>query len=302
MRAYWIALGSIGLVTCADSANMTPTIKHEPVAVAVQGQPISIRARVSDDSGPLKAVTLFCTTSRDAAPFRIPMAESGKGEYAAVIPPNLFRGVSEITYYIEAMDKFEATGETPWYTVQVHKIESPASTGAAAPPGVSQARPATPTPPPPEKSKWVTPALLGGAAIVAGGVAYAVAGSGGGDSSDGGGGQTASYAGTYAGSSTTCFQLTGSNMTCSTAPINIGIDDNKTVKSDNLRPGTSMQTTLSGDSFLLTAPVNENGMTGEIRYLGAVSNSRIVGTVEGITTSASGKQGTYSGTFTAVKQ
>jgi len=48
----------------AEDQNRPPTIKHEPVTVAVRGQPITILANVTDDSGLVKSVTLFYSPPR----------------------------------------------------------------------------------------------------------------------------------------------------------------------------------------------------------------------------------------------
>ena len=53
----------------ARAEERPPMIKHQAVTVAVQGQPIAVRATVTDDVD-VKTVTLNYTTSRDAAPAR----------------------------------------------------------------------------------------------------------------------------------------------------------------------------------------------------------------------------------------
>ena len=53
--------------------NQPPVIRHEPVTLAQDGQPLTVRAFVSDDSGQIRSVTLFYSTSRDAAPSRVAM-------------------------------------------------------------------------------------------------------------------------------------------------------------------------------------------------------------------------------------
>ena len=64
---------------------------------------------------------------------------------------------------------------------------------------------------------------------------------------------------------------------------------------------TAMSARLSGVNFVLSAPVVERNLNGEIRYVGTVVDTRIVGTVEGSATTPSNTV-RYSGAFNATKQ
>ena len=99
--------------------NQPPVIRHEPVTLAQDGQPLTVRAFVSDDSGQIRSVTLFYSTSRDAAPSRVAMENSGAGSFFGTIPPTMLVGGKTIAYYIEALDMNSAATETPWYTIAV---------------------------------------------------------------------------------------------------------------------------------------------------------------------------------------
>jgi hypothetical protein len=99
-----------------------------------------------------------------------------------------------------------------------------------------------------------------------------------------------------------CFAQSGLAPTCSASAITIVIDKNNNVRSNDLRPGVALTGTLSGNSFALVAPVNNQatGETGEIIFSGTVSGGRISGQISGTTESPVGP-GSYSGTFTAGK-
>ena len=117
---YLAALG-VGVVAGAALAQneALPKIRHEPVKVAVKGQPISILARVTPGSARIKSVTLHHTTSRDAAPLKQEMTSSGGGIYAGSIPAHHFTTAPRLSYYIEAVDENDEWAETRWHEVQV---------------------------------------------------------------------------------------------------------------------------------------------------------------------------------------
>src|SRR3989339_122927 len=99
--------------------NRPPVVKHEAVTTAVKGQSISVRAVVTSQSASIKSVTLLYTPSKDAAPFKIAMQEAGASSYFGVVPSSLIKGISEFSYYIEAIDVNEMVSETPWHTVKL---------------------------------------------------------------------------------------------------------------------------------------------------------------------------------------
>jgi hypothetical protein len=247
------------------------------------GQPLMIRARITDDSGEVQSATLYYSVSKDAAPFPVPMQSAGSSVYVGSVPDSVLRNAAELTYYIEAVDRAGVTAETAWYPVKVQTATSkPAGSSES---GAKSGRP-----------RWVTPALIaGGAAVVIGGVLVA---SSGGDSKNP---PAPSVAGTYSGSATTCYLPPGGTQSCSSSPATIVIDDQGGVRSTDLRPGTTLQGSMSGSAFVLTAPVNEPGRSGEIRYTGTVIDGRIAGIVDGSDTTPTGV-GAYSGAFSAARK
>jgi hypothetical protein len=108
----------------------SPVIKHQPVIVAQQGQSLAIRASISDESS-IKSSTLYYSTSRDVAPFKLQMQNAGGGSYIGTIPANLIGKSAQLSYYIDAIDEFNNSSETPWYAV---KVSSPSASVPTAGP------------------------------------------------------------------------------------------------------------------------------------------------------------------------
>ena len=269
-------------------------IDHSPVTMAVRGQDVLFRVRIVPGAQPVKAVTLFYSVSRDAAPYKLAMQASGAGWFTGSISADMTAGLNQILYYIEARDASDVTAETPWHTIAVKNqgsgVAPPANT---APVAVNQKPPAQ------EESSWTKPALIAGGVILAGGAALALAsgGGGGGGSSDS---PTNAAAGTYSGTITTCEQPPGSGSVCSSHAMTVLIDNTGMVSSDALYEGKHLEGKLSGSNFLLSTPVSGTNGTGEIQFLGTVVDNRIAGSVQGSFTSASGV-GTYSGNFNGIK-
>ncbi len=279
MKAGFRAVAAVWMAGAA-AASAVPVIEHTPVTVGVRGQPLMIRAKVDGRGRTVKAVAVHYSTSRDAAPFTVAMQSSGAGAWVGTIPGGVLAALKQVSYYVSAEDDRGATAETPWYVV---KLQDPSAAEAG------YGRPG-----------WVKPALIGGgAALVAGGVALAVAA--GGDDDDGGGGMPPGAPGTYAGSVTRCQALPGAAPSCGTHSATIQIAADGVVSSADLHPATTMQGRMSGTSFVLSVPVQMPGEDGEVRYIGTLVGTRIVGTVEG-----SAGTGTntviYTGTFTATKR
>lgn len=253
-------------------------IEHTPVTVGVRGQPLMVRIKVVGPAASPKSATLFYSTSKDAAPYSVQMQPTGAGGYVGTIPGGILSTLDRITYYLAAEDAAGVTAETPWYVVRIQAGAAPASAD--------------------QRPGWVKPALIGGGvALVAGGVALAV---GGGGDGGGGGAPAPDTAGVYTGTSTECQTPAGLPPACASHGISIAIGEDGTVRSTDLREGTSMAATLSGASFVMIAPVYAEGPDGEVRYIGTVIDNRVVGTIEG-----SFGTGTntvlVSGTFSAVK-
>ena len=277
-----------------EAEDLPPSIDHTPIAIAVHGQSIVVRAKVASVAHRVKTVTLFYTASRDAAPFRIPMQNSGAAAYTGAIPAELFAGLSRLFYYIEARDDLDAATETPWYTVEVKVLDAQAQAAAAA----------SPTNGPPEKgrSRWLMPTLVAGGALLAGGAVTALAIRNKGTSSDSTSRNTSTnYVGTYRGTATTCYQEPASPTTCTSGGITITINRDLTVTSDDLKPGTHLQATLSGAYFVMTYTSTDSSRPTEIVYLGTLVDTRILGTIQGTADTSIGAA-TYSGNFNAVRQ
>ncbi len=273
-----------------------PVIDHSPVKVAPRGQNVVVRATITAAGGPIKEATLFVSVSRDAAPFRVTMHDSGAGVYTGTISADLLGTLDRFQYYIDAVDAQALTAETPWYTVEVKSAEA----GKTSP-----ADGATPESEP-KHTGWVKPTLIVGGVLAVGGVALALSGGGGGGGSSTNssppGNAATNSAGIYSGSQTTCFQPSGGSSSCSSGAITITIDTAGTVTSDTLYPGQHLQGNLSGNNFVLVATVQQGGLTGQIQYVGTLIGTRIVGSITGSAKAADGTTGVYSGSFSAVKQ
>jgi len=281
------------------TAHKPPVIKHEPVLTAVREQPISVRAVVTSSSAELKSVSLCFTTSKDAAPSKIAMQDSGAGTYFGSIPSTFLKGVKEVAYYIEALDDQAVASETRWYTV---KLQAPQSAGSSSQPTVS------PTNQPPSSeggSSWKVPAIIAGGTIAVVGGAIALASDGSNSSSTNtttGSTTTNSTSGTYTGTATKYLLMSGAaSPTGSSYAVIISISSAGVVTTDTLEPGSHMQGQLSGSDFQLTAQISATNLTGQIAFFGSVANSRITGTISGSVAATSGTNGIYSGIFSASK-
>lgn len=273
-----------------------PTIEHDPVKVAIQGQSVSVLARVRDKAAEVKSVTLFYSVSKDVAPFRVVMQASDTGVYYGTIPAEHFEKALTLFYYIEAANLAEETTETPWYTI-------PVRTAAQVQRGVAAASPTpSPTAPPAEEKestiRWGTIGLIaGGAAAVVGG-AFLLGGGGdtGDESSEG------VQPGDYDGSVTECFTPDGGSPDCSTHAMSIRIETDGKVSSSTLREGVVMESVLRGNRFTLTASLNNpTSGVGQVEYSGTVASDTIVGTISGEAMTPLGT-GVFSGTFSATKR
>lgn len=268
-----------------------PRIEHTPVTVIVRGQPLVVRARVTDPSRPVRSVTLYYSTARDAAPFEVSMNPTAPGSYIGTVPENVLSGLTQIAYYLAAENNIGAMSETPWHTVAIRTPQP----GEAPPPGTGEGAVGQ------ERPKWVVPALIaGGVALAAGGALIAANSS----SSGGGGGgglDLQKAAGTYAGEVSLREQPPGDlpeQLTTRACRITLAPDGGLTTS--DLHQGKTLNGRLSGNSFVLSTTVERGGSSGEIRYLGTVVDNRIVGTIQGSVVAAEGTY-VFSGIFSAVK-
>ena len=303
MRLMYAALAMVylsvycAMTTVAQEPNLRPVIVHDPVKTAVRGQPVTVLARVTDDSGLVKSVTLFYALSKDAAPFRTVMKVSGTSMYYGTIPAEVLESADTVSYYIEATDHLDATQETDWYSMSIREVGS-----GGAPPPVSAAQPQQPVPPPAqERRSFSTAAIIGGGAVaVVGGALLLSGGGGGGDSGDGG--SDAVQAGDYDGDVTECFTLDGSVPGCGQRAMSIRIGADGIVSSSTIREGSVLTAGLRGRNFSLVATLDPaSGSTGQVIYAGTVVDDRIVGDISGDAMTSVGP-GSYSGAFSARKR
>jgi hypothetical protein len=292
LRCAAVCLLCAGFVQQAHAAAHPPLIKHQTVTVAVQGQSLAMRATVTSES-PIKSVTLYYSTSKDVAPFKVQMQSAGAGLYVAAIPANLVSRASQVTYYMEATDAGGLTAETPWYVVKIQMPQVGAAPAARTGSTVTNE----------EESLWQKPYVIGGGVLlVGGGLAAVLAGSSHGD--DGSPSTTNAAAGTYVGSATLTQEVTGQSPSNSTHGMTITIDAAGGVDSKDLYEGQDLRGILSESyAFTLTATINGTNLTGLIQYTGSVAGNSISGSAGGtFQTTPAGTNGVYYGSFNAVKQ
>lgn len=167
------------------AAPRPPTIEHDPVTLAVRGQPLSILARVTRGTAPIRSVTLHYAPSRDAAPVKQTMSASGAALYTGTVPETHFRDAARLYYYIEVIDAQEEWAETPWQEVRVQDPRS------ATQPVVEPSTPGGASRPPAQgggmsTGKWIAGGALAAGAAVAIFAAADSGGGGGGTSPNGG--------------------------------------------------------------------------------------------------------------------
>ena len=290
----WLLLGVAWLAGQGAKPVEPPHIAHDPVGVALRGQPISILARISASTA-IKSVTLHYTLSKDASPFKLAMQSTGPATFLGTIPAGLLGNADKVSYYIEATDDREVSTETPWYLVSI-KDSAALAKGGEAPALGGAAVTAQPAETNSHSSLVAAGIIAGGAAAVVGAALY-VASRGGGSS---GGGAVTNAQGTYTGSKTVCLTMPGQTTSCATAPISIIIDQNGGVFSDSLVAGQVVNGTLSGNSFTINASTSSSNLVSNFSFNGSVVDNRIVGTVSGSAQSAT-NTGSYSGSFSASK-
>src|ERR1039457_1533645 len=128
---FGVLLGAAWLAGQGATPVEPPRIAHEPVGVALRGQPITILAQISA-AAPIKSVTLHYTLSRDASPFKLTMQSTGPAMFLGTIPAGLLGNADKVSYYIEATDDRDASTETPWYAVAIKDSKGAGSAAIAA--------------------------------------------------------------------------------------------------------------------------------------------------------------------------
>ena len=299
-RFSWKMAGGLGLLLgvawlAGQGAKPVepPHIVHEPVGVALRGQPITILAQISA-SVPIKSVLLHYTLSKDASPFKLIMQPTGPATYLGTIHAGLLGNAEKVSYYIEATDDQDASTETPWYMVAIKDATTLAS-------GPVVSAPASGSPPPAAdsgKSNLLGVGLIaGGAAAVIGAGLYIANRNG---SSSSGGGAVTNVQGTYSGNKTICLNMPGQAPSCATTPCVIIVDQNNGVYSDSLIDGQVVSGSLNGNGLTLHGSASSSNLVSNYSFNGSVVNNNIVGTVSGSAQSAT-NSGNYSGSFTASK-
>ena len=127
-----------------------PVLAHEPVAVAVEGEPLSILTRVAALGSPVKQVTLNYSLSKDGSPVSVHMDATEQGLYMGTIPASHFATANSVWYYIEAVDEADEWAETSWHQVLIKRADDP--------PEPEFVDPARSAPAPTPTTRTVTPA------------------------------------------------------------------------------------------------------------------------------------------------
>jgi|GEM_PF-827875 len=117
-----------------------PLIEHTEVTQALQGQPLSVRAKIQDESGIFDPTVLFRVGSTgEFTTLSMESAPDGKDEFVAVIPASaLGVDVTQVEYFIEA---FDMEGNGP---ARFGEVELPITVKVVPPP--TQAPDETPDP------------------------------------------------------------------------------------------------------------------------------------------------------------
>jgi len=270
-----------------SARNAPPVIQHIPAAVALQGQSIVIRATVTDDTA-VKSVTLYYSTSKDVAPFKLDMQPAGQDMFVCTVPDNLLERASIVTYYIEAIDTTDQTTETRWYTISIQSATGKPKLVVST---VSE-----------DDSFWKTTALIGGGVVLAGGAAAAIVANSGGHSTTPPASTTNVYAGVYIGSVTMQLEFPGQAPRTQAHGTTITIEASGIVRSSDLYAEQRLTSALIGSDFTLTASVSETNLTGQIVFKGSAVSGSLNGFVGGTVRDTSGTNGTYYGNFYALKQ
>ena len=290
----WLLLGVAWLAGQGAKPVEPPHIVHEPVGVALRGQPITILAQISA-SAPIKSVLLHYTLSKDASPFKLIMQPTGPATFLGTIPTGLLGNAEKVSYYIEATDDQDASAETPWYLVAIKDTTAMAGGPVvSAPVGGSS----SPAPADSGKSSLLGVGLIaGGAAAVIGAGLYIANRNGSGSSS---GGAVTNVQGTYSGNKTICLTMPGQAPSCATTPCVFIVDQNNGVYSDSLIDGQVVSGSLNGNGFTLNGSASSSNVVSNYSFNGSIVNNNIVGTVSGSAQSTT-NSGNYSGSFTASK-
>lgn len=314
----------------AREASARPVISHDPVRVAVKGQPLGLRAVVRDAGGRVTAVSVYYAASRGMTPFRMDMNTAGAGIWYGSIPGHLIGPGDELLYYVHAENSEGEGADTDWTTVKVvedgmgadempraGEVAQSAQRAAAAKAGTGSgggavaagaANPAEKKPEAKEggiKRYWVPVAIVaGGAAAIGGGIALASNGGGGGHGGSHSGDGTVVTNANFGGSYVLAFKpgTEGANPVGDSGLVNVYVKDGR-VQIAGLWGGEVFETAQNGSTFSAVADVPARGdlPTAHLIVTGETGSSRCSGRVDGYSLDAAAP-GDISGTFETTKR
>ena len=275
-RWWGVLAAAASAVVLAVSATAKPVIVHDPVRVAVKGEPLGLRATVRDAGGRVSGVSVFYASSRGMTPFRRDLTTTGAGIWFGTIPGHLIGPGSNLFYYVHADNLEGESADTDWITVRViepgmtaenmpsvqsvaRESQRAASAAAAADRGQAGA-PAEPEASASDRGKYWIPAavIVGGAAAIGGGIALANHSSGGGGGDGGGGSGGTVTNGNFGGNYSVCFEpadtATNALTVCDSGLVNVYVEGSS-VQVVGLWGGEVLYSTLNGSAFTAVADV-----------------------------------------------
>lgn len=296
-----------------------PTIVHDSIRAAVQGEPLGVRTTVRDASGRVTGVSLFYASSRGMTPFRTDMTTTGAGIWFGTIPGHLIGPGSNLFYYVHAENLEGESTDTDWFAVEVvepglsasdipsartvalqsQRAASPGGAAAANHGGRDDAEVSS------SRGKyWVPVAVIaGGAVAIGGGLALANSGGGGGGGGGSDSGGTVTN-GNYGGSYSVCFEPTGTNavMTCDSGLVNLYVENGR-IQVVGLWGSEVLETTLNGRSFTAVGTLAARGSfpAAHLIVSGDVGQDSCTARVDGYST-ASEQPGSFSGQLSTTRR
>ncbi len=116
------AFGARGATNTAPvriEQNEPPNIEHVPVLFVHRSEPVLVQAKVTDQSGEVKRVSLYYALSQQAVPSEVPMKRITKTQYTGLVPANFYAMSTKVWYYISAVDTLDDKSDTTWYPVTI---------------------------------------------------------------------------------------------------------------------------------------------------------------------------------------
>lgn len=329
VRWWGVLAAAASAAVLAVSAAAKPVIVHDPVRVAVKGEPLGLRATVRDAGGRVSGVAVFYASSRGMTPFRRDLTTTGAGIWFGTIPGHLIGPGSNLFYYVHADNLEGESTDTDWVTVRViepgmtaenmpsvqsvaQQSQRAASSAAAAQSAGRTGGAAEPEASSPDRGKYWIPAavILGGAAAVGGGIALAnhSGGGGGGSGGDGGGGSGGAVTnGNYGGNYSVCFEpsdtaSTNSVTVCDSGLVNVYVDGTS-VQVVGLWGGEVLYATLNGSAFTAVGDLaaRDGFPAAHLIVSGDAGSSSCSARVDGYSSDAS-RPGTFTGNLATTRR